>query len=214
MTPRDVLNLVERLQEAELVKVHWGGSVSLTPTGKQHAEGRKAGASVPGSVTISDIGPGAHVVFNSPEAVVGYQATGHGSIGAGATVGTGAIRIEAPLGDLAAALQGLRTARTTLDESDQEPTRALEEEVAATVREVQQSSPDRVGLERRLERVRRSGGALVRSDRSSRQTPAGTGHHRYRSRCDRQVARTALAGMTPARCAAGAGSWRFIIRSP
>ena len=128
--------------------------MSLTPTGKQHAEGRKAGAGAPGSVTIGDIGQGAHVVFHSPEAVVGYQATGHGSIGAGATVGAGAIRIEAPLGDLVAALQGLRTVRTTLDEPDQEPTRALEEEVAATVREVQQPSPDRVGLERRLERLR------------------------------------------------------------
>lgn len=126
----------------------------MTPTGKQHAEGRKAGAGAPGAVTIGDIGQGAHVVFNAPEAAVGYQATGHGSIGAGATVGTGAIRIEAPLGDLAAALQELRTVRTALDEPDREPARALEEEVAATVREVQQPAPDRGRLERRLERVR------------------------------------------------------------
>jgi SEFIR domain-containing protein len=154
IAPRDLLEMVEHLQDKGLVKVHWGGSVSLTPTGKECAEGRKAGAAAPGSVTIGEIGQGAHVAIHSPEAVVGYQATGHGSIGAGATVGAGAIRIEAPLGDLVAALQGLRTVRATLDETDQEPTRALEEEVAATVREVQQPSPDKVGLERRLERLR------------------------------------------------------------
>lgn len=154
IAPGDLLEMVDHLQDKGLVKVHWGGSVSLTPKGKESAEGREAGAAAPGSVTIGDIGQGAHVVLHSPEAVVGYQASGHGSIGAGAMVGAGAIRIEGPLGDLVAALQGLRTVRSTLDETDQEPTRALEEEVAATVREVQQPSPNRVGLERRLERLR------------------------------------------------------------
>lgn len=154
IAPGDLLEMVEHLQDKGLVKVHWAGSVSLTPKGKESAEGREAGATGPGSVTIGDIGQGAHVVLHSPEAVVGYQATGHGSIGAGATVVAGAVRIEGPLGDLVAALQRLRTVRATLDETDQESTRALEEEVAATVREVQQPSPDKAGLERRLERLR------------------------------------------------------------
>lgn len=103
--PAGTLDLVERLQADGLVQLHWGGELSLTPDGRQCAEGGGAAGTLgaPGGVSIGSIGAGANVNINSPEAVAGYQATGKGATGAGA------IRIEAPIGDLAAVLQALRS---------------------------------------------------------------------------------------------------------
>jgi hypothetical protein len=150
IAPAQVLNLVERLQSDGLVQLHWGGALSLTPDGRQRAEGGGAEGtpSARGGVSIGDIGAGATVVFDSPGAVAGYQATGAGATGAGA------IRIEAPIGDLAAVLQALRSARAGLSGQAGEDAQALERELEAMLKHVQRPDPDKDGLQQSLGRSR------------------------------------------------------------
>jgi hypothetical protein len=144
----DVLNLVEQLQSDGLVSVHWGGGLALTGKGRERATGRgAAGTATPGNVSIGDIAAGANVNIHSPNAVVGYQT------GAGAT-GAGAIRIEAPVGDLAAALQALRAAHRDLSGLAKEQAQALDSQLQATLQEVQHPAPNQAGLEKHIAQSR------------------------------------------------------------
>jgi len=148
--PAGTLDLVERLQADGLVQLHWGGELSLTPDGRQRAEGGGAAGTLgaPGGVSIGSIGAGANVNINSPEAVAGYQATGKGATGAGA------IRIEAPIGDLAAVLQALRSARAGLGGTAGGDAQALERELEEMLKEVQRPDPDHDRLKQGVGRSR------------------------------------------------------------
>jgi hypothetical protein len=149
IAPAGTLDLVERLQSDGLVQLHWGGGLSLTTEGRQRAEGGdKATHSAPGGVSIGSIGAGASVNINSPEAVAGYQATGKGATGADA------IRIEAPIGDLAAVLQALRSARAGLSGPAGEDAKALEGELDTMLKEVQRPEPNKEQLKETVGRSR------------------------------------------------------------
>jgi hypothetical protein len=138
---QEVPFLLTRLQKEGLVRLHWGGRVALTSEGRAQAEGT-APSGPPGTVRIGDIGAGAQVVFGSPGAVVGPSA-----------MGTGAIRVDLGLGDLAAALEALQRAHEGLSPEVQATTQELAGEVAAIVHETQQPQPDKPGLATRLDQV-------------------------------------------------------------
>jgi hypothetical protein len=150
IAPTEALDLVERLQADGLVQLHWGGGLSLTSEGRGRAEGGGAErtAAAPGAVSIGNIGSGANVIIGSPEAVAGYQATGKGATGAGA------IRIEAPVGDLAAVLPALRSARVGLRGAAGEDAEALEAELDAMLKEVQRPDPDQDSLKQGVKKSR------------------------------------------------------------
>jgi hypothetical protein len=150
VAPAATLDLVERLQSDGLVHLHWGGGLSLTAEGRRRAEGGGAEGTLgtPGGVSIGSIGAGASVNLNSPEAVAGYQATGK------AATGVGAIRIEAPVGDLAAVLQALRSVRAGLAGPAGEDAQALEGELETMLKEVQSSDPDQERLKDSVGRSR------------------------------------------------------------
>ena len=141
LSPEDTGQLVERLQEENLIKLHWGGEISLTSEGKEYATGKTPSGST-GSVSMGNVGEGANVVFNSPGATVGSNA-----------MGAGAIRIEGANGDLAAALQALRVGQEPTDPEARKSKQALEEAIEATIQEVQKPESDKKTLEQHLERT-------------------------------------------------------------
>ena len=135
--------LVTRLQNENLLRLHWGGRVALTSEGRARAEG-PAAPGAPGTVQIRNIGAGAHVVFGSPGAVVG-----HGAMGAGA------VHVDRPfeLGDLVAALHALRRGQEDLSPDAKATAQQLGDEVAAITHAVQQPQPDRKSLAQRLDQA-------------------------------------------------------------
>jgi hypothetical protein len=144
LSEEDVFHLVERLRKEGLLEVQWGGKVVLTEKGKERVTGRTV-AAVPGSVSVifGNIGPGA-----SPSVAVGDHATA----GPGAT-GAGAVRIEVPRGDLAAALQALRLAQEELPPEAKAPARELQGELESIHEEMQRPEPDKPKLEMHLARA-------------------------------------------------------------
>jgi hypothetical protein len=137
----EILQLVERLQNDGRVAVHWGGELSLTSKGIEDARGEAAGRrDAPGGITA---GGSVYVVQSSPNAVVGPGA-----------MGPGAIRIEAPIGDLVAALEALRAIRPDLDASAHEYAQALEGELQATIEGTQRPNADREVAKEHVKRSR------------------------------------------------------------
>jgi hypothetical protein len=138
MAATETLDVVERLHGDGLAQLHWGGGLSLTTEGRRRAEGGSPKNGPVGSegVTIGDIGAGANVIIHSPEAVAGYQATGKRATGAGA------IRIEAPIGDLAAVIQILRSSRVGLVGALGENAQALQAELEMMLKEAQRPDAD------------------------------------------------------------------------
>jgi hypothetical protein len=68
-------------------------------------------------------------------------------------MGTGAIRVDLGLGDLAAALKALQWAHEGLSPEAQATAQELAGEVTAIVHETQQPQPDKPGLAARLEQA-------------------------------------------------------------
>jgi len=126
----EVPSLVTRLQEEDLIQLHWGGRLALTPEGQARAEGRTP-SGTPGTVQMGDVhvGEKAQVVINSPHAVTGPGAMGSGAMRVG---------IIDSLGDLTAALQALRYGQEGLTPEAKVTAQQLEGEVVAIVHEAQQ----------------------------------------------------------------------------
>ena len=141
LSPEDTGQLAERLQEENLIRLHWGGEVSLTSEGKEHATGKTLSGST-GPVSMGDVREGAQVVVHSPGATVGTGATG-----------VGAIRVEGASGDLAAALQALRLGQEPTNPEARQSKQALEEAIEATIQEAQRPEPDKKTLEQHLKRT-------------------------------------------------------------
>jgi hypothetical protein len=139
--PREeTAKLVEQLQDEGMVKLHWGGRVSLTQKGRDLASGREAGkANVqvgPGGVYIGSIGAGAEI---------------SGAIGQNAV----AINIKhAGIGELVAALQELREAQGELSPAEKQVAKELEGQLQTIVQEAEKPNPDKAALERHLDRVK------------------------------------------------------------
>jgi hypothetical protein len=111
LAEQDLVDLIGRLQQDGLVSVRWGGELRLTAKGSARAQGKGDAAS---AVTIGDIGAGANVNINSPDAVVG----------------AGAMRIDLSSRDLVdRSLAALRDAGNALDAPLQEKTRQLADSV-------------------------------------------------------------------------------------
>jgi hypothetical protein len=100
LSPEETLTLVEQLRAEQLVTVHWGGRVSLTPNGQDRAEGK-----------ITNV-PQVHL--EAGETYIGPSAHISGSAIGPHAMGAGAVRIEISAGDLAAALQALRVDQSQL----------------------------------------------------------------------------------------------------
>jgi hypothetical protein len=159
----EILQLVERLHSDGLVTVHWGGELSLTSKGIQHARGEAAGRSgAPGGIAA---GRDVYVVQGSPNAAIGPGA-----------MGAGTIRIEAPAGDLVVALQVLRAIRPDLSKAAQEDVQALEGELQATIQETQQPAQATTDWQ-----VSQSRTSKYMSATRSTQSPQET----HRGRCER-----------------------------
>jgi len=142
LSAEDTARVVGELQRQSLVDIRWGGTVSLTPEGREWAEGKPGAPQVRLGDGATYIGPGAQV-----SGVMGQNAMGHG-----------AVRIEAPAaggGDLAAALQALPERQEELPTDQKEKAQALAEAAKATLEEAQKRKPDRVKLEQHLDRTTR-----------------------------------------------------------
>jgi hypothetical protein len=137
LSPEETFTLVEQLRAEELVTAHSGGRVSLTPEGRDRAEGKvthvpevhlEAGATY--------IGPSAHILGSA----IGPHA-----------MGAGAVRIEIGAGDLAAALQALRVNQSQLvDPEAQKVARELGDTLEAVLQEITQRPPDKKTLRQRF----------------------------------------------------------------
>ena len=142
LSAKDTARVVGELQRQGLVDIRWGGIVSLTPEGRNWAEGEADTPEVHLGNGAIYIGPGTQV-----SGVVGQNAMGHG-----------AVRIEAPavaVGDLVAGLQTLLHGQDGLLAEEKTEAHVLAAAARATLREAQKPRPDRTTLEQHLERMTR-----------------------------------------------------------
>jgi hypothetical protein len=136
LAERDLVDMIGRLQEDGLVTVRWGGELRLTAKGSARAVGKADAAA---SVSIGDIGAGANVNINSPNAVVG----------------AGAMRIDLPSRDLAdRSVAALREAGQALQGPQQEKTKQLADSVESIVGEAAKAPQDPSALKVRLTEVK------------------------------------------------------------
>jgi hypothetical protein len=145
LTPAAVEELAEALQAAGLIRIRWGGIVSLTPEGRDRASGDSRPAQGPSwTISVGNIGDGAIFAPGSPGAVMGNNA-----------MGAGAVRLEpgAAAADLAAALQALRAARADVPDGERQQVDELETELAAATQELRQPAPEPSAVQQRLGRA-------------------------------------------------------------
>lgn len=136
---QDVLTVAERLQADGLIQLRWGGGVALTDKGRVQASGRA----------------------NQPSIQVGEGAVYVGGSVTNAAVGKGAmkdsVRIESHgirLGELAAALELLRSTSADLKEEERVTAEELEVVVEGVLEEARQPTPEPPKLEAHLDRAK------------------------------------------------------------
>jgi hypothetical protein len=133
---RDLAELVGRLQDDELISVRWGGELRLTEKGSARALGK---TDAQAAVSIRDIGAGANVNINSPNAVVG----------------DGAMRTEMASPEIVArSIAALREAGQALAGPQQDTATALADGVEDAVSAAKQPQRDPEALKGKLARVK------------------------------------------------------------
>jgi hypothetical protein len=107
LDPTAVLHAVETLKQQNAVELIWGGKLTITAAGQKRAAGRAPGAGTTYNVTIAQGG----IFAQNTSGPVGHAAGATGSNVAfgGDAVGQGAILLNDAAGDLAGAIQALRS---------------------------------------------------------------------------------------------------------